>query len=133
MSRAVLVQRRTGLAIFAAIVSFSAFAGMIGLVTGAIGIGPVLTARLPFGSAVFGGIALALIVGVPTASVALLAWRGDERADRTAVFAGGCVIGWIVVQMIIIRELSFFHPTYLAVGAVFVWIGRRALRQPSTL
>ena len=63
-----------------------------------------------------------------------LAWRGDERTDRAAVVAGGCLIGWIVVQLLFIRELSFFHPTYLAVGALFVWSGRRALgRQPSRL
>lgn len=133
MSKPVATQRRTVLAIFAGVVAVSAFGGTIGLATGAIGVGPVVTARLPFGSALFGGIALALIVGVPTATVAWLAWRGDERTDRAAVFAGGCLIGWIVVQVLFIRELSFFHPTYLTVGALFVWTGRRSLRQPSRL
>lgn len=133
MSESVGTQRRTGLAVFAAIVAVSAFAGTIGLATGAMGLSPVLTARLPFGSALFGGIALALVVGVPTAGVAWLAWRGDARTDAAAVLAGGCLVGWIAVQMLIIRELSFFHPTYLAVGALFVWTGRRALRHPSRL
>lgn len=133
MSNPVDVHRRTGLAWFAAIVSFSAFAGAVGLATGTIGLAADVAARLPFGSALFGGVALALVVGIPTASVAWQAWRGDPRTDRSAVFAGGCLIGWIVVQLLIIRELSFFHPTYLVVGALFVWIGRRAVKEPAKL
>ena len=127
MVRTAELHRRTGLAVFAAIVAISACAGAVGLVTGALSVGEVVTARLPFGSAVFGGVALALVVGLPTSVVAWLAWRGDERTDAAAVFAGVLLVGWIVVEYLFIRELSFFHPTYLLVGGAFIWLGRGAL------
>lgn len=121
------LHRRAGLAVFAAVVATSAYAGAAGLVSGALSLGEVVTARLPFGSLLLGGIALALVVGVPTSVVAWFAWHGDERTDAAAVAAGVFVIGWIVVELLFIRELSFFHPTYLVIGAGFIWVGRAAL------
>ncbi|MGV1008265.1 MAG: hypothetical protein ACOYBY_06615 [Dermatophilaceae bacterium] len=130
MATTVGVHRRTGLVIFAAVVAISAYAGAVGLVTGVLSVGETLTARLPWGSAVFGGLALALVVGVPTSVVAWLAWHADARTDAAAVLAGVLLVGWIVVEYLFLRELSFFHPTYLLVGAVLVWLGRDALRRP---
>ena len=37
---------------------------------------------------------------------------------------GTLVIGWIVVELAFIQELSFFHPTYVLIGATLIWIGR---------
>ncbi len=118
---------RTGLAIFAAIVALSGYGGALGLMSGVLSLGEVVTARLPFASPVLGGVALALIVAVPTTVLAWFAWHGDERTDAAAVFAGVLVIGWIVVELLVIRELTFFHPTYVLVGAAFIWVGRAAL------
>ena len=39
------------------------------------------------------------------------------------------LVAWIVVQLLVIRTLSFFHPTYLAIGLSFVWVGRRMERR----
>jgi hypothetical protein len=116
-------QHRAGLAIFAAIIAFSAYAGAIGLVSGGLSLGDV-TSRLPFGSPVLGGIALALIVAVPSTYLAWLAWRADPRTDAAALIVGVLIIGWIVVELAFIREFSFFHPLYLVVGAALIWIGR---------
>ncbi len=124
-------RRRKALAVFAALVSLSAFAGTVGLATGSLGLPAELTARLPFGSALFGGIALAVVVGLPTALVAWLAWHADRRTDHASLGAGVLLVGWIVFQLLFLRELSFLHPTYLAVGVLFVWAGRRALPRHS--
>ena len=35
-------------------------------------------------------------------------------------------MGWIIVEFAFIRELSFFHPLYLAIGAAFVLAGARS-------
>jgi hypothetical protein len=117
-------QHRVGVAVFAAIIAFSAYAGAIGLVSGGLSLGDVLTARLPFGSPVLGGIALALIVAVPSTWLAWLAWQADSRTDAVALIVGILIIGWIVVELAFIREVSFFHPVYLVVGAALIWIGR---------
>ena len=119
-------QHRAGVAAFAAIIAFSAYAGAIGLISGGLSLGE-FTARLPFGSPVLGGIALALIVAVPStwlAWLAWLAWQADSRTDAVALIVGILIIGWIVVELAFIREVSFFHPVYLVVGAALIWIGR---------
>lgn len=118
---------RRGLAVLALVVSVSALAGAVGLATGTLALSPDLNERLPFASPVFGGIALAVIVGLPFAVVALMAWRGDERADLAAAGAGALLVGWIVVQLAFLRSLSFFHPLYAALGGLFVWFGRGAV------
>jgi hypothetical protein len=117
-------RRRRLLAVAAAVVSASAFGGALGLVTGTLDLGASVTERLPWESAVVGGVALALWVGVPFAVLAVLAWRGSARTGAVAVAAGGLVIGWIVVQVACIRTFSPFQPTYLVVGLGFVGAGR---------
>jgi hypothetical protein len=119
--------RRKGLAAFAVLVAVSAWFGVYGLVSGALSIGADLEQRLPFGSPVLGGIALALVVAAPTSYLAWSAWRGAPSTDLVSVACGVLVIGWIVVQYLFIRQLSFFHPTYVVVGALLVWAGRRSL------
>jgi len=118
-------QRRRGLELSAAIVAFTAFGGAVGLVTGWLSVGAELNARLPLHSPVLGGIALAVIVGVPFAALARQARRGDERSDETSRFAGAVLVGWLLVELAFIREFSFFHPTYGAIGIAFVVAGRR--------
>ena len=106
-------------------VAISAYGGAIGLATGA-DLGHELNQRLPFHSPVFGAVALALIVGVPSTVVAALAKRGDPRADTALVGAGVLLIGWIAVELAFIREFQFLQVVYVIVGLVYVALGRRA-------
>jgi hypothetical protein len=122
--------RRVGVAGFAALIALSAYAGALGLVTGFLALGGTVNERLPLHSPVLGGIALALIVALPQTWLAWLAWRGDLRTDVVALLTGILLIGWILGELAFIRDLSFFHPTYLAIGAVLIWIGRHAARDP---
>lgn len=46
----------------------SALAGALGLAAGFLSLDEVLTARLPWGSALFGGVALGLLVALPNGS-----------------------------------------------------------------
>jgi len=123
--------RRAGLAGFAAVVALSAWGGALGLSIGFLSLPAELNERLPFASPVLGGLALALIVAVPSTRLAWLAWRGDRRTDGWAVVTGGLLVGWILVELAFIRDFSFFHPTYLIIGFVLMWIGRRANVTPS--
>lgn len=56
--------RRPGLAVYASLVALSAYAGAVGLATGALDLGATLNRRLPLHSPVFGAIALGIFVGV---------------------------------------------------------------------
>ena len=97
----------------------------MGLATGGLSLGAQVEARLPWGSTTVGAAALLLAVAVPNAVLSVLAWRGDRRTGAAAVATGLLLVGWIVVELTFIQELSFFHPLYVAVGVAMVWLGRR--------
>jgi hypothetical protein len=66
---------------------------------------------------------------VPTTVLAVLALRDDPRTDAVALLSGLLLVGWIVVELAFIREFSFFHPTYLVVGTILLWVGRHGAGQ----
>ena len=110
---------------YAVAVAVSVYVGMVGLATGALALGGRLDRRLPLHSPVLGGLALAVMVGVPATVVAVLAARGDARSDRAAVVAGVLLVAWIAIELTFIREFSPLQPFYVAVGVSFVATGRQ--------
>jgi hypothetical protein len=66
---------------------------------------------------------LAPFPGFIAAVLALLAVRADRRTGSVAVVVGVLLVGWILVELTFIRELSFFHPLYAALGFVLVRLG----------
>jgi hypothetical protein len=106
-------------------IAVSALAGATGLVTGFLDLSSKATARLPFSSPVLGGVALALVVGVPLAVAARLAYVNDQRLPAATGFAGGLLIVWIAVEFAFIRELSFLQPLFIVLGLILIWTGRR--------
>ena len=121
------VRRRPWLAAYAALLAAGAYGGALGLVTGLLSLPPELEQRLPFGSPVLGGAALTLLVALPATVVVVLAWRGDPRTDLATAVDGILLVGWILVELAFIRELSYLHPLYLLVGVSLVAWGHRAL------
>lgn len=103
----------------------AATGGAWGLLSGWLSIGSRLEERLPWGSPALGGMALFLLVAVPNAALAALAWRRDRRAGAAAVATGALLVAWILVELAFLRELSFFHPLYVVVGLVLIRLGRR--------
>ena len=123
------LHRRTMLAVGETVMALGAAAGSVGLVSGSLDVGDVVTSRLPFASPVAGGVALAVVVAVPMSVAAVDAWRGSRRADVTAVAAGVRLRGWIVVEVAVIRSVSWLQPACFATGAAIAatgWRGRRS-------
>ncbi len=118
------LHRRLGVCVFAGLIALSAYAGAFGLITGWLRLDDITAARLPFSSPVLGGIALTVIVAVPATWLAWLAWRGDPRIEAVELLTGGLLVGWILVELAFIRVISFFHPTYLVIGVILIWLGR---------
>lgn len=118
-------RRRPGLAVVAGLNAMSAWAGAAGLALGWLDVGDGLNQRLPLDSPVLAGAALAVIVAAPFSVLARCAWHGDPRTAPVAVLAGGLLVGWIAVQVVFLREFSWFQPTYAAIGAAFIAAGRR--------
>ena len=75
-----------------------------------------ILAGSPFRDVLVPGLILGGLFGVGSLGVAILGFRRARLAPFLA-FAIGCgQMAWIVIQLAIIRQLSFLHPTMFAVG-----------------
>jgi hypothetical protein len=119
--------RRTRLAAYALLLAVGAYGGALGLATGFLALTRDMEQRLPFGSPVFGAVALTVLVGAPATVVTVLAWRGHRWALHAAVLDGALLVGWILVETAFIREVSPLQPCYAAVGVGLVVWGRSAI------
>jgi hypothetical protein len=131
MKTAHRTQRHVWLSVTAGVVATSALAGAAALAAGLIDMGPAITVRFPFHSAVFGGLALAIVVALPMATAAYLAGVGHPSAAEAAMVAGVVLMGWIAVQLVIIKTFSWLQPAMaLAGAAVFLcgWLVRKPER-----
>jgi hypothetical protein len=106
-------------------VSLSALAGSAGLASGSIDFGATINGRLPFGSLVLGAVALAVVVGLPMAVACVADWRGAGRANQLSMGAGGLLVGWIVVEVVVTRSFSWLQPTMAMIGAAIGFAGYR--------
>jgi hypothetical protein len=118
---------RIALAAYAGLIALSAYFGSIAMISGLLPVGPSLAERLPFHSPVFGGIALALIVGLPTSLVAVLSWRRHPRTPDATALAGLMLVGWIAAELAITREFSALQVVYAAAGAGLIALGNVAI------
>ena len=100
--------------------------GAAGLIVGFLSLTDRLNERLPFASPVLGGLAALAMGGRPAADRPGRPGRpGHPRTGEGAVVVGLLLIGWILVQVLFLRELSFFHPFSVLVGSGLVVAGRR--------
>lgn len=120
-------RRCLAIAAAAAFNAVSALAGVWGLASGVLGLDAGLVSRLPWESPAFGAAALCLLVALPNGVLTLLALRGDRRTGPAAIGTGVLLVGWILVELAFIREFSFFHPLYAAIGLLLAWLGVRAI------
>ncbi len=104
------------------LLGMGALAGGVALVSqpdgGVMHFDPSLLAGSPFGDFLIPGLILGGLFGVGSLVVAALGLRRSLIAPFLA-FAIGCAqMIWIVVELAIIKELSFLHPTFFVVGLV---------------
>ena len=119
--------RHAWLTALAGFVAVSAYGGAVGLIGGWLRPSSSMTARLPFHSPVFAGIALACVVAVPATLVAVLAWRGHPRDRDAAVLAGVLLVGWIVVEVAVVRQFSALQVVYGLAGLGLIVSGDRRM------
>ncbi|AIJ23143.1 hypothetical protein [Amycolatopsis methanolica] len=120
-----LARRRPWLASLTALIAVTAWAGAVGLVIGAVDLDATVTARLPFHSTVFAGISLGVLIAVPMTVVTWFAARRDPRTSPAAVVAGTVLIGWIAVEVGIVRTFNVLQPVCVLAGLVLLVAGLR--------
>ena len=121
--------RRPLLASYTALVALSAWYGAVGLITGLVPAPESLAARLPFRSPVFGGIALGCVVAIPATLATVLVWRRHRRAREAVALTGLLLVGWILVEVLVVRVFSPLQPVCLLAGAGLILAGDRRLLQ----
>ena len=134
MTRRQRRQLRIGTAILTGIIALSAYAGVVGLVGGAISFGETINARLPYQSLFLAGMALLLVVAAPMTAAAVACIRDLRYATELVIGAGLLLVAWIAVQLAFIKSYSWFHPTYLALAILVLicgWMLERADRPDS--
>ncbi|MFJ5993135.1 hypothetical protein [Lentzea sp. NPDC092896] len=102
--------------LFIAAIAVSAWAGVAGLGTGTVELGPVVTARLPFHSSTVAATALSLVVALPMSLAAWLCGANRPQWRFAAAGAGALLVGWILVQVTIIRTFSWLQPVMALAG-----------------
>lgn len=118
----------------AALMAGAAYAGALGLIGGGIdfgGLQATILDRVPFHSTVLAGVALLAAVALPMTVAAVAAWRGTVRAPEIVAVAGLALIGWVVVEIAIIRTYSWMQPfcgTYGLLVTILGWRLRRTAR-----
>lgn len=121
-----------GLSVVCGLMGLTAAAGVVGLARRSIDLGPEVTARLPGRSPEVAAVALGAVVAVPMGAAAVAGGRRAASTADLAVLAGSALIGWIVVQVAVIRAFSWLQPVCAAYGAVVLALGLRLRRSSRT-
>jgi hypothetical protein len=120
--------RPRGLLAAALLTAIAAWAGVVGLATGALDLTRPVEQRLPFHSPVFAAAALAVVVAAPCSIAATSAWRRDARVGVVTECAGWLLVDWIVVEVCVIRSFSALQPLCAGLGVLLIALGRHAKR-----
>lgn len=71
----------------------------------------------------FGALALLVLVAAPMTLACLAAAAGHNSAAVAAMVAGALLMGWIVVQVLLIGLVFWLQPAMLVAGAVVLALG----------
>lgn len=118
------------LVVMEALLAVGAYGGAVGLVTGGVDLGAA-TADLPFGSAVFGGVALAVVNGLLPTVVVVGALLRRPWASAGHLLVGIALAGWIVFQVALIGLGSWLQVAYFGYGLVIVFLSLALMKQRS--
>ena len=120
---------RSWLVMLSGCTAILAVGGAIGLATGGMPLDQPAMSRMPWHSTAVAAVALLLVVAVPMTVSAALAHRDHPMWGRSAVLAGALLVGWIAVEIAIIRELSWLQAIFAVIGVVVLWLGLRRTEQ----
>jgi hypothetical protein len=113
------------------IIAVNAVYGGIGLMVNGLGMPGDWLDATPFDSWRLPGVFLLAAVAVPMSVAAILELTRWRRAYLASVLAGLVLIGWIVVQVVVLRRYFFLQPVLGAAGVLVVGLAWSAHRRRS--
>jgi hypothetical protein len=125
---AFLVSHRAGVAALAGCVAASAWFGSVGMASGVLPVESRVASRLPFASPVFAAIALAVVVAIPTTIATWATLRRSPAAAPAVGVSGLLLVGWIAVELAVLREFSPLQVICAVAGAALVAVAAPAGR-----
>lgn len=79
----------------------------------------------PFDSFLIPGIILFCFIGVFSIITAIIAIK-KRGLYPVFTFVEGCILtGWIIVQVILVRDFNWLHFSFLTVGLILIFLGRK--------
>lgn len=97
-------RRRRALAAIELIVGAMAVPCGVLLIVNGLGMSTDVLADSPFASFLIPGLVLSGVVGVSQLVAAWLVWRGDRRGGVASFAAGSILLGWILVESLLIHD-----------------------------
>jgi uncharacterized membrane protein len=107
-----------------------AYGGAVGLILGVVELSVSAVDRIPASNTALAGIALAIVVGVPMTIAAVRTQHSSVNGAPSAFAAGVILVAWILVQMIIIREVDYLQIAALTAGVVITVLALRDFPRP---
>jgi len=113
---------RLAIGVVAALNAVASLGGAAGLMSGWLTLGD-LTERLPLGSTLLAGTALAVLVCAPNALLTRLAFRRSGATAAASVVVGSMMVGWILLEVAFLHVFAGLQVVYMLVGLVQVGLG----------
>jgi hypothetical protein len=106
----------------------------IALTLNGLGMSEDLLDGSPFDSFLIPGLVLTFVVGTSQLAAAWLLWRGDDRSGPASFAAGVVLLGWILVETLLIHEGRGLQATIfaLAVAIIALALPDASRRRPLT-
>jgi hypothetical protein len=120
---------RRSLGILQIFIALGAIGGGWGLLTAPdgsnLGMPLSMLESTPFHDFLIPGWLLLVVVGLGSLAAGILTLRRQRLYPGAAVVMGCILMGWIIIQVALIRAVHWLHPTYLLLGALEAWLGWR--------
>lgn len=125
---------RRSLGILQLFIAIGAIGGGFGLITAPdgsnLGVPLDMLQHSPFPDFLIPGWILLVVLGLGTLAAGLLTLRRLWHYPEVALVMGCILMGWIIIQVFLVRGIHWLHPTYLLLGVLEAWLGWR-LRKAS--